>query len=1047
MIDISKWALNNKKLIYFIVVVLIIGGGISYYNMSKYEDPVIKVPKALVVALYPGASPSQVELEVTDPLEKSIRSMKDVHDIQSKSFNDVAFIEVGIATTVPENEIEQHWDILRRKVANIVPSLPSGVSTMVKDDFGDVYGMFYAISGEGFTDKELAEYAEFAKSEIQDINGISDIIIYGKHPEGIMVEIHQDKMANLGVHPLEIFSTINEQNQTIYAGYFESGDNRIKIEINDRYKSLEDIGNIIIQGHESDQLRLKDIATITKEYVEPTRNEMLYDGERAIGICISNTEGTDVTKLGKLVDNKIAELQEEIIPLGIEFNKVFFQPERVNESINTFFINLIESVLIVIATLILTMGLKGGIIMGVNLIVIILGSIFVLSLCDGSLQRVSLGSFILAMGMLVDNGIVILDGILVDLKRGKSRKEALTSIGKKTAMPLLGATLIAILAFYPIYLSPDMAGVYVRDLFIVLAISLLLSWVLALILVPIQADRMLKAKSSETNKDPYDSKAYKTLRNVLTWVLHHKSFTIGAAVLLILISLVCYKLLPQEFFPDMSYNQLFIEYKLPENTNSTRVKKDLESIEKYLFSRGDVKHVTTSIGGTPSRYNLVRSIANPSLSYGELIVDMESPKMVEKKINEIQEYLIDAYPDAYVRTKRYNLMYKKYPIEARFSGPDPAVLKQLTDQAMSIMENNPKTRLVTCDWSQAAPTMVVDYNQPLARNTGITRTDMGLSLLFATEGLPLSSFYNGSTKESIYLKGVNPDGNAITPLETASIFSVTPNIQGILNKETVMGLMYNTISTEEVIAEMLRTVPLSQSASDIRIEWRDPQIIRNNGERSMSALCDPEYKIGAEEARQSILKEIEDIPLPAGYKLEWDGEYKANAESTQYLFKYFPLSIVLMIGILLLLFKDYKKPIIILCCIPLILIGVVFGIMISGKSFGFVAIVGTLGLIGMLIKNGVVLMDEIQYQLQSGIEPMKALLDSSASRFRPVMMASMTTILGVVPLLSDALFGSLAVTIIGGLFVGTLITLLFVPVLYAVFFGIKTPKEITNENN
>ncbi len=430
--------------------------------------------------------------------------------------------------------------------------------------------------------------------------------------------------------------------------------------MNDRYRTTEDIGSLLLQGHEDDQLRLRDIASVTEGYENPVRNELRYDGRRALGISISALSGTDITKIGRQVERTLERLENERMPAGMEIHEVFFQPEKVEAALDSFLINLVESVLIVVVLLMFAMGFRSGVILGFNLLVTVLGSLMILNVFDGSLQRVSLASFVLAMGMLVDNAIVILDGIQVDMQRGIERRTALTGIGRKTAMPLLGATLIAILAFFPIFLSPDTAGIYVRDLFIVLAVSLLLSWILALTLVPVLADKRLKVKGNREG-DPYGNSYYRALRSVLNWVLSHRIVSLCVGFGLVAVSLLCFRTLPQGFFPDMDYDQLYIEYKLPEGTNSTQVGEDLHAIENYLLGRSEITHVTTSIGGTPSRYNLVRSIADPSLAYGELIVDYTSPEALTASFDEIQTYLNANYPDAYVRLKRYNLMYKKFP--------------------------------------------------------------------------------------------------------------------------------------------------------------------------------------------------------------------------------------------------------------------------------------------------------------------------------------------------------------------------------------------------
>lgn len=1037
MNDVGNWALGNRKLVYFLVTVLMVGGIFAYYNMSKLEDPELKVKQATVITLYPGASSHQVELEVTDLLEKSIRSMKGIDDVTSRSMNDISMITVGLSTLVQNDEVEQYWDLLRRKVIDVQANLPEGASaSIVMDDFGDVYGMVYALTFDGYANTEAGKYAELIKKEIFKIDGISNVTIYGKQEASIDIALYEDKMANLGVHPAEVLSTLNGQNRTIYSGYYESGDARIRVSVNDRYRTVDDIGDLLLQGHENDQLRLRDIARITESYESPVRNELRYDKKQALGISISALSETDITKIGKQVDRLIETLEEERLPAGMEVNKVFYQPERVNEALNAFIINLIESVFIVVLLLIFSMGFRSGLILGVSLAVTVFGSIMILQIFDGTLQRVSLASFVLAMGMLVDNAIVILDGIQIDLQRGVERKKALTAIGKKTAMPLLGATLIAILAFLPIFLSPDTAGIYVRDLFIVLAVSLLLSWVLALTMIPILADRSLKIKEGQDQKDPYDNKYYRALRKVQNWTLSHRLITLGTGLVLILISAYCYRFLPQGFFPDMDYDQLYIEYKLQEGLNSTRTKADLSEIEDYLLAREEVTHVTTSVGGTPSRYNLVRSIADPSLSYGELIVDYTSPKALIASIDEIQDHLNEHFPDAYIRVKRYNLMYKKFPIEIEFRGPDPEVLRNLSAQATGIINSSPAVYMPTTDWEPKVPVLMVDYNQPVARSIGLTRQDVGLSIMSATDGIPTGVFYDGIESKTITVKCVDKDGKPIESIEHTPVFSMIPSLTGI-DRQTLQGLMTGAVTEEEILASVLQTVPLSQASNGVYIDWEEPVVIRSNGERAMRVQCYPVPGQAVENARQTIAQQIENIDLPTGYSMRWEGERKASNESMKYLFMYYPLAVILMIAILIMLFKDYKKPMIIILCIPLLFIGIIAAMLLSGKTFGFVAMVAALGLVGMLIKNGIVLMDEITLQISDGVEPVKALMDSSESRFRPVMLASLTTILGMIPLLGDSLFGPAAVVIMGGLLVGTLITLLFIPVLYALFFKIK----------
>lgn len=1042
MIDYGKWAFNNRLLVYFMVGVLVVGGILSIYQMPKLEDPEVKVKNAMVVTTYPGASAHQVEMEVTDVLEKKIRTMGDIDNIESYSFNDLSIIQVELRSTIPNDEVEQCWDLLRRKVYDAQSLFPAGANTSItRDDFSAVYGMFYALTGDGLSESELIKYSDLLRNELLSIDNVERVEVYGQQRDCIEIRLLQDKLSALGVMPAEVLATLNGQNKTSYAGYYDNGDQRVRVTVTDKFQKVEDIRRMLIQGHERDQLRLSDIAEVEKSIEKPVRSAMTYDGQRALGILVSSASTADITKVGAAVEKKIEELRNKRFPTGVDVHKVFYQPERVTDSLGTFVINLIESVAIVIFILMFFMGIKSGIIIGASLCVIVVGSFLLLGAVDGTMQRVSLAAFILAMGMLVDNAIVIVDGVLVDLQAGKSRMEAMTGIGARTAMPLLGATIIAILSFFPIYLSPDTAGIYVRDLFIILAVSLLLSWILALVHVPLMCNRMIKTpKVDEQGGEMYSGKVYKYQKAAVKYCLKHRFLMLIFMVASVVLAAIGYPIMRQGFFPDMVYDQCYIEYKLPEGCNSTRVEKDLKRMQDDLrrMYPDEVKHITASIGGTPGRYNLVRTIATPSLAYGELIVDFVSPESLDKHLEEIQTYLNKEYPQAYAKIKSYNLMFKKYPIEVQFSGPDPAVLHALADSAKAIVEQNDKVRLITTNWESQVPLISVDYSQEEARAIGLSRSDLSISLMTAGGGIPIGNFYDGIYPNNIYVKLIDEHGNPIEDLENMEVFSMLPSLQGMLTEENIIRLRSGRVTSSELLEDLMGTTPLRQVARSVKVDWEDPVIPRYNGVRQQRVQCSPAAGLETERTRREIAEKIDKIELPEGYTRMWMGEKQASDRSMKYLFANFPMAVILMIAILIMLFKDWRKPAIIFSTIPLVFAGVVGTILVSGMTFTFCAIVGALGLIGMIIKTGIVLMDEVELQISSGMKPSEALVLASQSRLRPVMMASLTTILGMIPLLTDAMFGAMAVTIMGGLLFGTFVTLLFVPVLYAIFFNVKS---------
>lgn len=1029
-IDFSRWALNNQRLVALFIAILSLGGLMAYYVMPKLEDPEIVVRQAVVVGIYPGASSHQVELELTEPLEKSINKTGDISYVQSYSYADMCYLLVTLDPEVPADDLQRKWVLMRNRLGET--QLPQGAQYMVKDDFGDVSGMFYALTGDGMSPKELEEYADMIQRELQTIDDVGRIDIYGKKPRCINVSLRQDQLAHLGVLPAEVVATLNGQNANIYSGYFQSGGRRIRVCVDDRYQTPEDIKSLVIQGHQNDQIRLGDIADVTLDEEKTLRQEMLRDGQHALGISISAASGTDIIKVGDEVTQKLEEIESTRLPAGVKCEKIFYQPERVGTALGTFMLNLVESVLLVIVLLIFCMNFRSGLILGITLVITVLGTIFVLFYFDGTLQRVSLGSFILAMGMLVDNAIVIVDGILVDSKAGKSRMEALTSIGRKTAIPLLGATLIAILAFLPIYLSPDVTGLYVRDMFIVLAVSLFLSWILALMFVPMLAKRWLVAKDEQKPQALYNSRWHRMLSSVLGKTLRHPKLTVALMLLLLVGAGFGYQLMPQGLFPDMVYDQLYIEYQLPEGHDARKVKADLESMRKKLMAKDYVTHVTTSVGATPCRYNLVRSVALPSLAYGELIVDFKDARSLDQHIDELQEQLSAEYPDAYVRVKRYNLMFMRYPIELRFVGPDPAVLHQLADTAMTIVRNQGIMAPVTSDWMPRYPTLHVAYNQPSARQKGITRTDVGMSLMSATDGLPVGVFYSGTEKNNIYVNITDGNGQPQANLDDATIFSMLPNLNTITDKEQLESAV-----KKGKWPQLTNTAQLAELSDGLRIEWEEPVIPHYNGKRVHTIEGAPAPGYGIEEARQILEKEIDKLQLPPGYEVNWGGEKKATDMSMENLFANYPLAILLMFGILVWLFRSYRTSLLLFCCIPFVFVGVIPAMLLSGHNFGFVAIVGVLGLVGMMLKNGIVLVDEMRLQLKSGKDSHQALIDASLSRLRPVTMASLTTVLGMIPLLFDDMFGSMAAAIMGGLIAGTIIVLIIIPVLYALFYKLK----------
>jgi multidrug efflux pump subunit AcrB len=757
-----------------------------------------------------------------------------------------------------------------------------------------------------------------------------------------------------------------------------------------------------------------------------------------------------VTEVGKRVEVRMTELSASL-PAGFEYDKVYFQPDKVDSAIHSFIWNLISSVLIVVLILMLTMGFRGGAIIGAGLVLTVLASFPILMSLGVTLQRISLGAFIVAMGMLVDNAVVVLDGIMVDIKNGLPPEKSLFRTVKNTALPLLGATLIGVITFLPIGLSDDTAGEYARDLFLVLGVSLLVSWVLALSQIPVFAKWFLplrpnagKGKNGKKRKNG-ESFMHRFIRKALNLFMRRKLTTSVVSVTCLLVAIFGFARVKMLFFPDFDYNQLYIEYILPPQTHPDRIKHDILEITEKLSARDEIKYIATSQGSTPARYCLVRSINSGGDNYGELILDFHDYRTAYRMLPAIQKQLREEYPDAYIRVRKYNFSVEtSHTVEAQFSGPDPRVLRQLSEQAKQIMRNSPQidTYSVCDNWQTKGKTIYAGYDGQAAKRAGVTRGDMANALKAATGGLPLGVIYENDKSLLINLKVTNSDGSGIMDLNDIPVWSPIPNIA--VEDSEIARVIQGTKSVSDITGDLFRSVPLSQMTDAFDMAWEETDVSRYNGQRAIEVQCDPADGSTPDMVLADITKKIESIKLPKGYSVKWLGEQKLESDALANIFKFIPLTVILILVILLLLFNDIRKLLLILCCLPFVIVGISPMLLVTGTPFTFMAILGAMGLMGMMIKNSIVLVDEITRLTKEGMPPYDAIINSTVNRTRPVVMASATTILGMLPLITDPMYSSLALVVIAGLTVGTIITLILLPIFYALLFRVKTPVQKIN---
>lgn len=1041
----TRFFIQRPLLFWSLMVAILVAGVLSFIQMPKLEDPAISLKQAMVVVPWPGASAHDMELKVAQTMEDELRALPNVKKIKTECQNGSAMFTVEFQMTVLNRDIEQHFDLLRRKVNDVASRLPQGCyAPIVIDDMMDVYGIFYALTADGYDYPEMYDYAKYIRRELLDVKGVKRINIVGNRDEVINIILSKEQIARNGIVPTQIISALQSAGKMVNAGKYHSGDERIALYVDSSVENEEDIRNLLIQTMDGKRIRIGDIARVERAYSEPQRNGFFVGGRPALAICVAMESSAIVPDVGKAVDAKLAQAMQQM-PAGFQTEKIFFQPDKVNDAISSFMWNLLESVAIVILVLIFTMGFRSGLIIGFGLVLTVAVSFPILLMCGTTLQRISLGAFIVAMGMLVDNAVVIMDGILVDKQRGLPPKVYLYRIGRNTAMPLLGATIIAASTFLSVYLSPDTAGEYAGDLFLVLCVSLLASWVLALVQVPMCAKSWLpsREKSNGTSGAVMNSPIHRFVRRAIAFLIGYKRTTILVAFGVLALSIFGMTRVKNLFFPDFDYKQFVVECFFPAATDANTVRDRLLEMEDSLSDNPALERIAISQGSAPAHYCLVRPMTSGGDCYGELTIDCKDYKTVLKQIPIVRKQLREAFPEAYIRIRKYNFsIATSHTVEVEFSGPDPAVLRDLSHQAEAIMRRCPYVDpySVQNNWKPTGKAMVAEYVQQDALRSGIARGDVANALLAATDGMPVGVLNDQDRMVMLNLQVRNADGSRISNLNDIPVWSMM-NVH--FSNEELQGALGGGNAMGELQDKVFRATPLGNVAKDIRLDWDEDVVLRLNGRRIIEAECDPNPDCDAATPAKvvSLIKdEIEAIPLPAGYAMRWVGEGEVQGEAIGNLMRFVPLTVFLILAILLLLFNSWRKVILILLCFPFVFCGITPSLLLSGQPMTFMAIIGILGLIGMMVKNAIVLVDEInRLQTEEKKHPYTAVIEATVSRVRPVLMASLTTIVGMLPLVTDPMYSSMAITIMGGLTVGTIITLILLPLFYTAMFRIRKP--------
>ena len=1008
--------LDRKSISWMVTLLLGVGGMFAFLGLGQLEFPEFTLRSALVTTQYPGATPLEVEEEVTLPLEKAIQQMPGIDDITSVNSDGLSQITVQLKKTVREGELDQYWDILRRKINDAQPGLPPGVNTsIVNDDFGDVFGLLLTLRGDGYSLTDLGDHADLIQRELRLLEGVAKVSIGGRVDEQMIVSLDRDRMRALGISPEYLASLLNAQNTVGNAGHLRSEGLSLSVQPTGQLDSIQALEQLAVGSADSGIIRLSDLAEVRR--VTNDSPDLLYhsDGLPALTIGVSFAEGTNVVDVGERLNEALERLEKQQ-PIGMTLTTVYNQPEVVEAAVSAFLINLAQAVGIVIIVLLLFMGLRSGLLMGLILLITIMGTFVLMAIHGIQLQKISLGALIIALGMLVDNAIVVTEGMMIGLSKGKSKRQAAKEVVSQNRLPLLGATVIAITAFAPIGLSPDTTGEFIGSLFWVLCYSLFLSWLTALTLTPFFFDLFypdkLESVGQSSDNDPYKGIVFVVFRHLLTYAIHYRFVTLTLAIALLAGVLSFSGQVKNAFFPNATTPLFFVDLWLPEGADILQTEETVKRLESRVNDMDQVVQVTSVTGGGAQRFTLTYSPEQRYASFGQLIVETRDKASREARMEEVIEQLRTDFPNVHYKVQALQVgPSAKASLEARIFGEDPEELRKIGARVQAIFENEPLADSVRLSWGNREAVIVPEFLEEQARRLGVSRESLHQALLLNNQGQQVGVYREGSDLIPIIMRSREEQRFDIENLTAINVWS----------------------------EEQGRYVSAGNVINAINTELRDPLIKRRNRERMLAVYAEPMPLSGetAASVLQRIRPQVDALELPHGYSIEWGGEHETSSEAQTSLFSSLPLGLLGMFIISMLLFGSFRQALSIWIIVPLMMIGIIGGLVLLGAPFTFMALLGTLSLIGMVLKNAIVLVEEIKIQVEQQDDAFTAVVEAAVSRVRPVLMAAVTTMLGMIPLFSDAFFASMAVVIVFGLGVATVLTLVVLPVVYCTLMRIS----------
>ena len=1009
--NLTEWALNHRAVVLFLLLVIGVGGVLSFTKLGQLEDPSFSVPSMTAMVIWPGATAQQIQDEVLNRMEKKFEQIDHYEKVVTFARQGFGGMTISVYGGTSKADQREAWYQARKKFSDIKLELPEGVvGPIFNDEYGDVYGLLYAVKGDGIGLAELSDTAEDIKRRLLKVPMVKKVDVIGKQAKKVYVEFSNERLAALGITPLQIAESLRNQNSLLPAGSIDTQSDRVVVRVSGQFASLDDIRTVPVAAG-GRQLKLGDFTTVTRGFEDPPTYTVRHNGQQVLMLGIVMTDDGNIVDLGKAIDHAVTQIQAEL-PYGVELERVADQPATVSESLWEAERSVLEALVIVLAVSLLSLGFRTGIVVGLS-VPIVLGAVAVLMLAMGwNLERVSLGSLIIALGLLVDDGIIAVEMMVVKMEAGWERVKAAAFSYSATAMPRLTGALITVAGFMPIGFAKSVTGEYAGGIFWIVGAAVIFSWFVSGLITPYLAVKLLPKDFGQHHHggDPYDTPFYRKLRRLIGLALERRWWVIGATVAALALALPGMKLVPQQFFPSATHPELIVELRLKEGASFAATTEQVKKMEAVLAKDEDVRYFTAYTGAGAPRFYLALNPELPNPGYAVFVVMTRDIEARERLRSRLMASVGEAFPAVWVRIWRLEMGPPVgFPVQFRVVGPDTQKVRAIAREVERVVASSPQVRDVQLDWNDPVRTLRVDLDQDKARALGLAPADIALVTQTVMNGAPLSQLREHEDLIDIVARAVPSERLDLDTLKDVNLFT---------RQGTV--------------------VPLSQVAR-VRYELEEPVLWRRNRDMAITVRADVkdgEQGVTATQAIRPLLQDIE-AKLPFGYRIDVGGAVEESDKANQALAAVAPVMIVTILTILMLQLQSFSLMAMVFLTAPLGLIGVVIALLLLRAPLGFVAILGIVALGGMIMRNSVILIDQIQAEMAEGLGPWNAVVEAAVHRTRPVVLTATATVLAMIPLTRSVFWGPMAIAIMGGLTVATLLTIFFLPALYAAWFKVE----------